>query len=267
MHRHIAVAAIVAFAVAGCSGGGGGDFQVTTFQNGVSKGTTSVQSMACEKTDFTASVKDGKLTWSTTVKNGTDKRTYACGLLTIVTDANATVYVDFGSTVDNGKEVKLGETSAVIDGMPNAWNILHSNMIIVPGAGCETPTTHVAANWPETAFFAKHRVEKFAPVVEKDIKPLTCRIDKLLSETTDNKLVKVSFDLVNEASVEVTYKIEVTATTDDGRVDRRPFEYSLKAGERKEGVKATLGFAKEFKSVETHINVDGKEKAKKIVKK
>jgi len=157
------------FILLGCSGQqmSDGGFLVVEKKDGVVVKNYKISAQPIDNfRDYTVEAKNGKLTWSVTLKNDGKKRAYATGIITVYTNVNAVVFIEFGSTVDpkdakdatKTGEIVVGEKDAVVEGMPKDWLCTKDSCMIVPGAGCET-SYGVAGNWPVTPFWKKYRAE------------------------------------------------------------------------------------------------------------
>jgi hypothetical protein len=272
MNRILSLVVAVAVAVvAGCSGnsGGGGAtaFKVTSLKDGQVIGVSYQEPTDAKmsKEDVTAVAEGGKLTWTAKVSNPGKLRCFARGILTIHTDVNAVVDVEFSQTIDAGKTETIGEKGVVVKDMPKDWKVMTFNAALLPGAGCVTCTCAVPcggyrcagtpANWTPRPLVAEYKVAFMT--VAKALPELRCKISDLTSETTDNKGVNVKCNLTSNADTEVIYKVILSVKTSDGRKDSQEFAYSLEPGEKKE-VKAFLAFAKPFKDCEAFADVNGK---------
>jgi hypothetical protein len=183
---------------------------------------------ALPKDMFNATVTNGKLSWCVKVANMGSKRTYACGTLTIYAETGEVLFIDFGGTVeaaeapDKPVTMEFRADDVIIDAMPKDWKIAKVDgkdkvsCVLIPGAGCETPTTRIAGNWPKTTITINYRLDTptetvltHLPVV---IKPTVEQLD--IPATKFRSTLTLKND--NPSDVIVTVMLRFTVTGSGG---------------------------------------------------
>lgn len=166
----ICLAIVVMLVIIGCTGGPRTDWTMTTSQNGVVTGVTNVEAPEAVNLDpakFDIQIKDGKISWRADVENNTALRTMVMGVMTSVTaDPSGTLGLTFSGTVEAKSTATFTDSTAVTGGLPAGIKIIRTNVAIIPGAGCETPTTHVPGNWPVQALKSE---AQFTPVAQRTV--------------------------------------------------------------------------------------------------
>jgi hypothetical protein len=108
-----------------------------------------------DRSRYDVVIRDGKVSWWVKACNPTNKRALYMGQFDCILEPPAVLTVKFSGTVKPASTEKpetiLERTNVIVPGLPVGSRIVKLNAILVPGVGCETPTTHVAGNWPETA--------------------------------------------------------------------------------------------------------------------
>lgn len=251
---------------AGCTSGTSSSFTVTTKQDGkvTDVRETEVSSMtAISPESVHVSVDKGKLTWWVIVGNATDKRTFCTGQITAVTDPIGTLTINFSGTVEpNTPSIKLGRSDVDVNGMPLDYKIIKYNCLVIPGAGCETPTTRVRGNWPEVPLTVDYEanLSNFRTAMKEIPAPvLSASIDSIEIDRDGGKTFDWSVTATNTENRAINLRVKALFVPNTGeRLEPRYIEFHLGPGEKRRVEGGTLRPKNTFKSVDGTVSVESR---------
>lgn len=144
--------------ILGCASVADPSFHVVTKQDGKVVSDKLCEAMPVaevDKTKYDVQLKDGKVSWSVKVSNPLALRSFMTGTITATTNPPGVIWITFSGTVEgNTTDGKFEQVNMPVAGLPVGATIQKVSVAVIPGAGCETPNTHVPGNWPKAPLVA-----------------------------------------------------------------------------------------------------------------
>ena len=168
--------------------------------------------------DYSVSVKNGRLSWSATLKNNDKFRTYIAGIITVYTSVSTVVCIEFGCTVDPAKtsEITIGEHDVAVMSMPKTWSVVKDACVLALGR---------PPSWPNIPLWIKYKTVRVEDADAHCFGQLVGDVSQQRDEYVWRQEVRNPFDQKLECLVSVS----LATSTGEKQVKTEPGEVAAKS--------------------------------------